>query len=268
MPRKSESDVALEMYESVMQSNKMQRRLKSSTFWNFFHVKSRHPKVVERIAAVIDEQGLKITVRSGATFGKEKNSDWIILTRKFPGKDEPPPPPPSEWPPLEWFEMMQTRDFESEREVEAYFVIPLLEALGYEYDDIAIGHPVQMFKGVQRTKKEADFVVFKGADRTEENVLLVIEAKKSDKGVSVDHIGQARSYARALLPACYIVSNGQQIIVYRFNGMLTPDERVMDFDRSELRGKWNDLYNYVSKEATTQRKQWMQKRIEEMRAGA
>jgi len=32
MARKSESDVALEMYESVMQTNDKQKRLKSSTF--------------------------------------------------------------------------------------------------------------------------------------------------------------------------------------------------------------------------------------------
>jgi hypothetical protein len=34
--------------------------------------------------------------------------------------------------------MMQTRLFESEREVEAYFILPLLEELGYEYEDIAM----------------------------------------------------------------------------------------------------------------------------------
>ena len=162
---------------------------------------------------------------------------------------------------------MQTRLFESEREVEAYFILPLLEELGYEYEDIAIGYPVEMFKGVQRTKTEADFVVFNGTIRTKENALLVVEAKKSDKGVSGDHIGQARSYAQELFPAGYIVSNGQQVMVFQLNRMLIPDDTVMDFDRSELNDKWSDLYNYASKTAAIERKVWMDKRLSEMKAG-
>ncbi len=269
MAKKSESDVALEMYQSVMQTNDKQKRLKSSTFWGLFNVKARKTTVVERIASIIDNQGLRIAVKSGVPFGEEKDSDWIILTPKLlpPIEESSPPITPSEWPPLEWFEMMQTRNYDSEREVEAYFIAPLIEKLGYEYDDIVIGYPVEMFKGVQKTKTEADFVVFNGANRTKENVLLVIEAKKSDKGISVDHIGQAKSYAQELLPACYLVSNGQQIMVFQFNGILIPDERIMDFDRSKLHDKWGDLYNYVSKKATIQRKLWMEERISRMKAG-
>lgn len=269
MAKKSKADVALEMYQSVMQTSGKQKRLKSSTFWRLFKVKTRRSTVVERIASIIDKQGLKITVKSGATFGKEKDSDWIILTQKLLPSIEAPSQPitPSEWPSFEWFEMMKNRIFESEREVEAYFIAPLIEKLGYEYDDIVIGYPVEMFKGVQKTKKEADIVVFNGLDRTNEKVLLVIEAKRSDKGISVEHIGQAKSYAQELLPACYIISNGQQIIVFQFNGMLIPDERVMDFDKSELYEKWRDLYNHVSKKAAIQRKLWMEEQITRMKAG-
>lgn len=266
MAKKTDADRALEMYQSVMQSNNKQKKLRSETFWGLFNVGARHETVVEKIEKIINEQGLKITVRSDAPFGKEKFSDWIILT---PKSIIPPPPPiiDSVYPSPEWFEMMQTRQFESEREVEAYFIAPLLEKLGYDYDDIVIGYSFEMFKGVTKTKPEADFVTFNGTDRTKENVLLVVEAKKSDKGISVDHIGQARSYAVELSPASYIVSNGQQIIVFQFNGTLIPDERVMDFDRSELHDKWGDLYNYTSKQATIQRNLWMEEQISKMKAG-
>jgi hypothetical protein len=256
--KKSDADVALEMYESVKQSTNKEKRLKSSTFWSLFHVKKRHPQVVEKITNLLDGQGLNFAVKSGETFGKESDSDWIVLTPKIkPPEPSISPLPLTQLPPPEWFEMMHTRDFESEREVEAFFITPLLEKLGYEYDDIVIGYPVEMFKGVQKTRREADFVIFNGSSRSKEDALLVIEAKKSDKGISVDHIGQAASYAQELLPACYIVSNGQQIIVFKFNGMLAPDERVMDFDRSELKEKWETLYGHISKEATIKRKEWM-----------
>ncbi len=269
MAKKSHSDVALEMYQSVMQTKDKQKRLKSSTFWGLFDVKARKATVVEKITAILDNQRLKISVKSGATFGEEGAVDWIILTPTLLPKPEVSSETisPSKWPLLDWFEMMETRVFETEREVEAYFIAPLLEKLGYDYDDIAIGYPVPMFKGTQRTVTEADFALFNGTSRAKGNALLVVEAKKSEKGISDDHVRQAKSYASELLPACYLISNGQQIIVFHFNGMLIPDERVMDFDRSQLRDKWNDLYNHISKEATIQRKSWMKKQISEIKDG-
>ena len=266
MAKKTEADVALEMYQSVMQSQNKQKRLKSSTFWHLFHVKARQKTIVERIEHIINEQGLKITVKSGAILGKEKKSDWIILTPRLLPEPKIPSQPvyPSEWPTTKWFEMIQTREYESEREVETYFIIPLLEKLGYEYDDIVIGYTFPIFKGVKKTKAEADVVVFNGSSRKTEDVLLVIEAKKSDTGINRDHIGQAKSYSIELLPACYIISNGQQTIVFQFNGTLIPDERVIGFDRSELEQEWGKLYSYISKEATIHRKQWMGKRLSQI----
>jgi type I site-specific restriction endonuclease len=138
----------------------------------------------------------------------------------------------------------------------------LLEKLGYDENDIAIGYPVNMFEGVQRTTKEADFVLFNGPTRERKDILLIIEAKKGGKRITVDYIGQVKSYSRELLPACYIITNGQQIIVFQFNGMLYQDERVMDFDRSMLNDMWKDLYKYVSKESTIKRKSWMREKFQ------
>jgi len=254
---KSDEDVAQEIYQSVIQSNKELKKLKSSTFWSLFDVKTKHKTVIERIERLLDENNLMAIVKSGKTFGREEKDDWIILTPiiaidKTPGKLAGPKDtsPPSS----DWFKEMQARTFESEREVETYFIVPMIEKLGYYYDDIVIGHPVYMFKGVKRIKTEADFVVFKGPCRELEDVLLVIEAKNSDKDISRDNIGQAKSYAQELLPACYLITNGQKIMVFRFSGSLCPDKLVMDFDRSMLVEKWDDLYGYASKNATIQRK--------------
>jgi len=259
---KSESEVALEIYQSVEQSNEKQKRLKSSSFWRLLDVKSRQKTVVTRIAQLLEAQGLQVSVKSGDTLGEEKHDDWIVLTLTL----VPPAPAPLritsiKLPPLEWLEMMTSRSFESEREVEVFFICPLLEKLGYGFDDIVIGYPVKMFKGVQKTTTEADIVVFKGPDRDEKNVLLIIEAKKGDKGITVEHIAQAKSYAQELLPACYVVTNGQEIKVYQFNGMLAPDDRVMDFDRIELKENWPELFGYISKEATLKRKEWLSNKL-------
>jgi hypothetical protein len=255
MAKRSYADIALDMYESVRQSNNKQKRLKSSTFWDAFRVGRRTDPVVERIGYILTEQKLKFSVKSGNVFGKEKYDDWIELSIWPP--IQPEDPPVTDFPSLDWFQDMQTREFGSEREVEYNFVVPMLEKLGYDSSDNAIGYPVKMFEGVHRATKEADFVLFNGRSREKDDALLVVEAKKEGKGITVDNIGQAKSYARELLPACYIITNGQQIMVFQFNGMLYQDERVMDFDRSILKEMWTDLYKYASKPSTITRKIWM-----------
>lgn len=268
MDRKSDADIALEISQSIYQNKDRQKRLMSSTFWRLFSVKARQKTVVEKIVRILDNQGLKVSVKSGDVLGEEQEDDWIILTPKmYPPETPPEDPIPLSWPASEWFQRMQTRAFESEREVETYFIAPLLEELGYEYDDIAIGYSVDTFKGVRRTKTEADFALFNGPNREREDVLLVVEAKKSDKNITADNIGQARFYAQELMPACYIVTNGQQIMVFRFNGTLIPDERVMDFNRMMLNEMWAKLYGYASREATIKRKSWMQQIVLEAKGG-
>lgn len=80
--------------------------------------------------------------------------------------------------------------------------------------------------------------MFDGPSRERDDVLLVIEGKKGDKGITVDHIGQAKSYSQELLPACYVITNGHQIMVYQFNGMLYQDELVMNFNKQCLDIAW------------------------------
>jgi len=259
---KSEAEVALEIYQSVVQSNEKQKRLKSSRFWVRFDVKARHKQVVERIESLLTDLGLTVAVKSGEVFGEERDDDWIVLTLKIKPPEPEEPKIQTKYPPQDWFQDMQAKKFESEREVETYFIAPLLEKLGYNYDDIVIGYPVEMFKGVQKIKTEADFVLFNGPGREKRDVLLIIEAKESDKVITSDHIGQAKSYSQELLPSCYVVTNGLQTNVFQFNGMLAPDAYVMDFGQPMLSEKWDDLYRYISKEATIKRKLWMHQNSE------
>ncbi len=118
-----------------------------------------------------------------------------------------------------------------------------------------MGYPVEMFEGVHKSKKEADIVLFNGLSREKENALLVIECKK--KNVNEDNIGQAKSYAQQVLPAYYVITNGQQIMVFKYNGSLAPDECVMNFDKSNISDKWIELAGYISKKAALSRKSWL-----------
>ena len=262
MPPKTAFEVAVEMYKAVEGSRTGQKRLKSSTFWNEFQVRSRQSKTVQRIARLLNEQHLDVAVKSGKPLGKEdKNRDWIVLTLRDHAPLEDAKLDKQGitlfWPPPQWFEHIKTREFETEREVEAYFVDPLLDRLGYDYEDIVMGYPLQIYKGMKKFKREVDFVVFNGPSRKQKDALLLVEARPSDQGISSGAIWQARTYAKELAPACYLVTNGRQIVVFQFNTTSKPDERVMILNRSELKEKWETLYAYVSKAATIERKKRM-----------
>ena len=260
---KNDAETILEIYQSVFQSDEKQKRLKSTTFWKLFSIKSRQKRLVEKIMMLADQQGLRISVKSGDTFGEEHDDDWIIISLSI---DQPKIVPlhssQIKTPPREWFELIRTRKFESEREVESYFITEILEKLGFMYDDIVIGYPLQMFKGVQKMVAEADFALFRNEGREKKDILMVVEAKKNDKGITVEHISQVQSYAKELLPSYYLITNGEQIKVYTFNGLLAPDECVLDFNRSSIEEKWNEFYGYICKEATIKRKEWLLKKVE------
>ncbi len=107
--------------------------------------------MIERVERILAAQGLKVSVKSGTALGEEsKHSDWIVLAIWPPGPitDNDDVPVPSD----DWFQDMQTRIFESEREVEYYFILPMLEKMGYTYDDFAIGYSVDIFKGYKKLK--------------------------------------------------------------------------------------------------------------------
>ena len=145
--------------------------------------------------------------------------------------------------------------FESEREVEYYFIVPLLEQLGYKEDDFAIGYPVQMYEGVKKVQKEADFVLFDGLSRSKEDALLIVEAKKTTRSLTEDAIGQARGYAMWLITPYYMVTNADEIQVWLFRGAMQPDVKRMSFKRSDLRQHWATLYELINKAAVIDYKQ-------------
>jgi predicted type IV restriction endonuclease len=147
------------------------------------------------------------------------------------------------------------RVFESEREVEYYFIVPLLEQLGYVEDDFAIGYPVQMYEGVKKVNKEADFVMFNGLSRSKDDALLVVEAKKTERIITEDAVGQARAYAMWLTTPYYLATNGDDLRVYLFRGAVQPDLLLMTLNRKDLRQHWPLLYQTLHKPAVIEYKQ-------------
>ncbi len=251
------ADVVEEIFQSILATPKRQRRLLSKTFWDKFGIERRTAERVEKVKEALRQRDLILNI-DDEEFGTEAKDQWLVLayvetptkeTQINPSDSHVPTPPDS------WFEKLEGRVFESEREVEYYFIVPLLEQLGYEEDDFAIGYPVQMYEGVKKVQKEADFVLFNGSSRSRDDALLIVEAKKTTRALTEDAVGQARGYAMWLITPYYMVTNADEIQVWLFRGAMQPDVKRMSFKRSDLRKHWAALYELMNKSAVIDYKQ-------------
>lgn len=248
--------VVEEIYESIAATGQRQRKLLSKTFWERFGVQKRTPKIIQEIEDALAHRGIKVALKD-SEFGKEGRNVWIFLSVELPDRPvvvvSPDTTLPVARPEESWFEAMSKREFESEREIETYFIIPLLDKLGYQEDNIHMGCPVTMYQGVKAIQKQADVVTFADNKRGKENALLVIEAKLFGKLISEGCIGQARSYAINLTTPFYLITNAVEIHLYQnLNGQY-PDP-LMKLECSQLRENWNALYARVNKAAVTEHK--------------
>ena len=84
--------------------------------------------------------------------------------------------------------------------------------------------------------------------------LVLVEAKGSDQLPDAG-TGQAKSYAYWLKPAYYVTTNGDVIVVYNYQGGAVPDVKVLDFKRSDLRERFDDLYRVLNPRAAAEARQ-------------
>jgi len=260
------NQVTEEIFQSILATPKKQRRLKSSTFWNKFGIGRRNPERVNQVKEALGRHSVVLNIED-SHFGTESREDWITLSYL---ETEPPQILDTEiksdettfTPPETWFKLMENRKFESEREVEYFFIIPLLQQLGYAEEDLAIGLRVQMQEGVKKFNKEADVVTFDGENHSSDNALLIVEAKGSTKLINEDNVGQARSYCQYLFTPYYIVTNGEEVRVYLFRGSVQRDVPLMNFRRADLKQNWSFLYKNLNKSAVIQYKQKLKQVLE------
>lgn len=180
--------------------------------------------------------------------------DWIVLSLPvIPIPDNSPPNPrPSD----EWFEHLMSATLDSEREVEMHFASPLLHGVGYGYEHEAAGFRFDMWEGVTHRRAEADLVYFADERHSLRDgiPLVLVEAKGSDQAPDAG-TGQTRSYAYWIKPAYYVTTNGHVVVVYNYQGGAIPDVKVLDFKRSELHERFDDLYHVLNLKAAVAARQ-------------
>lgn len=253
------AQVASSIRDAIEDSPKKSKRILLKTLLKMFGHKTRQRHWLEEMDVRITEAGVLI---SPALTDAERDG-WVVLSvvdPQLPVRDFTPAEQidqegnKQDLVPDPWLSTISEKSFNSEKEVEIRFVLPLLERLGYSEDDRADGYPVEQIVGVRKTRTEADFVLFNGLNRSKDSALLVVEAKNIGKNLA-DHIGQARSYAMFLGTPYFLVTNGDDIRVFLYRSPIESDVEVFKSTRRNISSTFHDLFNLVSKQAVIEYKQ-------------
>jgi len=228
----------LALKDSISLAPKQTRRMLLRSLLTKFGFKVRTQERMQRLAIAFSDAGI-IAKPALAECDRE---GWISLSIKPQGK----PLHPDIGFQDPWFDEVAKKEFATEKEVEIRFIVPLLERLGFDEDDRADGFPIEIVVGTKRTMAEADFVLFDGRNRSMDNALLVIEAKRTTKRVK-DFISQARSYAMFLGTPFYLVTNGDDIQVFRYQSPLEADRLIFTGNRISLRNSFAELFRIIGK---------------------
>ena len=242
--RKDPEDVVASIQRSIEVSPKGSRRVRCHRLRELFGVQAWTGQRKELVTSLLDSRG----IRAQPPVTEAGLQDWMVLSLPvMPTPDDSSPDPrPSE----EWFEHLMSVRLDSEREVEMHFASPLLHGLGYSYEHEAAGFRFDIWEGVTRRRIEADLVYFADEHHSLADgvPLVLVEAKGSDQAPDAG-TGQAKSYAYWLKPAYYVTTNGDVVVVYNYQGGAVPDVKVLDFKRSELRERFDDLYRVLNPKA-------------------
>lgn len=241
--------IIAEIKSAIESSAKKSKRLLFKTLLHKFGFKDKKPERVQTIIKYLDDAGIFVTP---SLIDCDRN-EWVTISISDPpiplaDKEVPSPIQSENLDTLNKLEEIISKRFNTEKEVEIRFILPLLSLLGYTEEDRADGCPVEIYEGVRKILKEADFVLFDGKNRAKDNALLVIEAKTVDKKLD-KYVPQARSYAMWLGTPYYLVTNGDDIKVFHFRSAISSDVEVFNGKRQELTMTFGNLYRYINKEA-------------------
>jgi Mrr N-terminal domain/Type I restriction enzyme R protein N terminus (HSDR_N) len=154
-----------------------------------------------------------------------------------------------------WFSRAYHAKYRSEKEVDIRFVIPLLEHLGYQEDDRADGLWMNLNTGSRIARVQADFVCYNGPEQSASSCLLLVETKFGGASL-VAALAQARSYAQVLKPLRLLVTDGDEIEVWRRSDT-AEDTRVFMCNRRGLYSHFDELVTVAGKSVLSSEKKML-----------
>lgn len=135
----------------------------------------------------------------------------------------------------------------NEASVEWKVVLPLLQRLGYDLDDISPQFKVELWKGRRGRKPAADAAVFSGRPHGRYTSLIAVEAKKPDEPMW-EAKEQAESYQIGIRAPFTLIIDGDRLELWQFQ----PTQEsicVLSFQLADLEANFGTLHAIVSKPA-------------------
>jgi len=229
---------------SIEASQRGSRRVRAHRFRELFGYQAWSAQRREHVEKLLKEAG--IVVQPG--LGEAGRDDWLVMS--MPTLPEIREEHREPRPPEEWFVHLEQVRLNSEREVELHFAAPLFRELGYREEQEAAGFGFTMWEGVHHHRAEADLLYF--ADETHDlehgQPLVLIECKAAGMKPGTG-TGQARSYAFWVKPAYYVITDGDALAVWNYQGGAVPDVQVIEVRRADLRDRFDDLYSILNPDA-------------------
>lgn len=249
-------DVAASIRRSIEVSQKGSRRVRCHTLRDLFGYQAWSAQRREVIGRVLADQGIVIQ----PDLARAGPDEW--LTFSLPDLPAPRSDRPDPRPAPEWFDHLMTVSLHSEREVEMHFASPLFHGLGYSDEQEAAEFRFDTYAGVQFRLAEADLLYFATGLRslTDGVPLVLVEVKDTSQPPDAG-TGQAKSYAYWVKPAYYVITNGDVLVVYNYQGGAVPDVKVLEINRSDLRDRFDELYSVLNPRAAAEARQQKEARL-------
>lgn len=145
----------------------------------------------------------------------------------------------------ELFEEIINSKPQNEAEVETKILLNIFKLLDFTYLDRADKQQVQMYFGRERKLKVADFILYNGTDRSVNSALMSVEAKRLDESIE-DAENQVKSYSAWAGTPYYLVCNGKELLISRYNPHAIDIEKVR-IEINDICEEFDAVYSFANK---------------------
>ncbi|MHB8438223.1 MAG: type I restriction enzyme HsdR N-terminal domain-containing protein [Acidimicrobiales bacterium] len=231
---------------SIEISRKQTRRLKLRSLGHLFGHDRWSAKEKQHINDLFSAQGVELS----PALDQVEADDWVHLNL---AAAPAPAPKVTATPSTDFFDYLNGLQLDTEKEVELHFVSPLFHQLGYDDEQEAAGFPFDLYLGSEGARRrEADLLYFADAahDVREGHPLVLVECKAPTEPRDAG-LGQVQAYAYWLKPAYYVVSNGDALQVWLYQGGPVHDKKLLDANRHQLVHTFEKLFELLQPQSAT-----------------
>ncbi len=239
------------------------KRIKVRTLMKLFKYQKRTEESSRRITQLLTDHGIYLnpSIMKIGEVWRLHLDDRVALShvKKEDTSDKKEIDAPTDFDSDKWFTNLKEREFRTEKEVETKFIIPLLYKLGYTEDDRYDGMTFRALHGSKRTILETDFSLFDfGNESLENQVLLVVEAKKEDRLVKEVELERAQKQTKsyAIWLSCHfgLVTDSRKVQVLNlypptFSPSVEGIDVLFDCTKEDLKESFGELFSLVGKPA-------------------